>query len=344
MALDREAPASLRAQLEAGLREAIRAGRLAAGARMPASRTLAADLGVSRRLVVEVYAQLAAERWLEARTGSGTFVARDAAGYAAPAAQPQPGPPRYDFFPGSPALGAFPRSPWARALREALRELPDRRLGYGDIRGTAEAREELAAYLRRARAVTASADAVLTCAGTTGGLALVATVLVRAGRRRVAVEDPSLPHLRALTEAAGAETVSVPVDDQGIDVEALARTGADAVLVTPGHQFPTGIALGPERRGALVEWAGGGRLVIEDDYNAEFRYDRPAVGALQGLAPDRVVYLGSASKALAPALRLGWVVAPADLVGPLAQAKLYSGHGPGALEEHALASVLRRGE
>jgi GntR family transcriptional regulator/MocR family aminotransferase len=337
---------SLRAQLEAALRAAIADGRLAAGARLPPSRTLAADLGVSRRLVVEAYAQLTAEHWLEGRSGSGTYVAaRVAEAAVAPPPAPRARPPRFDFFPGAPSLAAFPRTAWSRALREALREAPDAALGYGDPAGELALRSELAAYLRRTRGAAADPRRIVVVPGALGGLALLASVLVTEGRRRIAIEDPGLDAMRHVLARAGAEVVPVPVDSDGLDVDALAVARADAVLVTPGHQFPTGVGLSPIRRGELLAWAREtGGLVIEDDYNAELRYDRPAVGALHGLAPDAVAYLGSVSKALAPALRIGWLALPQQLVGPLAAARMLAGAAPGPLEQLALARLLARGE
>jgi len=337
----------LRVQLEAALRAAIADGRLAAGARLPPSRTLATDLGVSRRLVVEAYAQLTAEHWLEARSGSGTFVAARVAEAAASAPPPTlpPRAPRFDFFPGHPALAAFPRAVWSRALREVLREAPDAALGYGEPCGETALRAELAAYLRRTRGAAAEPGRIVVVPGALGGLGLLASVLVARGRRRIAVEDPGLDAMRLVLARAGADVVPVPVDGDGLDVDALAAARADAVLVTPGHQFPTGVSLSPIRRGELLAWARAtGGLVIEDDYNAELRYDRPAVGALHGLAPDDVAYLGSVSKALAPALRIGWLVLPPALVGPLAQARMLAGAAPGALEQLALARLLARGD
>lgn len=346
--LRREA-GGLRAQVEGGLREAIRSGRLDAGRRLPASRVLADDLGVSRRLVSDAYEQLRAEGWLTSRRGAGTWVAPEAPRRAAGARRPRPPrprPPRYDFFPGVPDLAGFPRSAWARALRDTVREVPDRSFGYPDPRGPRALRAELAAYLRRARGLDVEPDALVICSGAMQAVSLLARVLVRrGGGARIAVEDPSLDVLRAAAAHAGAELVPVAVDADGIDVGALAATDATAALVTPAHQFPTGVRLASARRTALVEWAreGSDRLVIEDDYNAEFRYDRPALAALQGLSPDRIAHVGSVSKALAPALRLGWLVPPPGLLGDVLEARAFSDGGPPALEGLALARLLAAG-
>src|SRR5215218_9359627 len=327
--LRRDDAAPLGVQLEAGLRDAIRSGRLEAGARLPATRVLARDLGVSRRLVVEAYEQLRAEGYLEGRTGAGTFVRGGATSAAPPPAPAGTGPLhpptlRYDFFPGAPDLAGFPRADWLRATREALRRMPDPALGYPDAHGVPELRSQLAAYLRRVRGVVAEPERVVVAAGAQQAVALMAVALRAVLHRppRVAVEDPGFPRHRAILAEGGARLVPVPVDEDGLRVDLLASSGADAVLATPAHQSPTGVALAPDRRDALAAWARDGGIVIEDDYDAEFRYDRPPLGALQGLAPEHVLYAGSTSKTLAPALRLGWVVAPAPFVRPLARARL----------------------
>ncbi|HEX3510272.1 MAG TPA: PLP-dependent aminotransferase family protein [Solirubrobacteraceae bacterium] len=345
ISLDRGARAPLRAQLEDGLREAVRSGRLAPHSRLPTTRALAGDLGVSRRLVVDAYAQLLAEGYLSARRGSGTFVAAAASG--APASEPGPEPAalQFDFFPGNPDLSLFPRRAWLRAVREAMRAMPDRALGYPDPRGALPLRHALAEHLRRVRGVVAEPEAIVICSGAAQAFALMAQVL---DGGRVAVEDPGLPVHRAMLSANGAEVVGMPVDEQGACVGELERLGADApivaALVTPAHQSPTGVALAPARRSELLAWgAEGDRVLIEDDYDAEFRYDRAPLAAMQGLAPDRVVYTGTISKTLAPALRIGWLVLPARLVERVAERKLLADHGSSTLDQLALAWLLESG-
>jgi len=348
--LDRDARRSLRAQLEDGLREAVRSGRLAAHSRLPATRTLAADLGVSRRLVVDAYAQLLAEGYLLARHGAGTFVAGAAAAAQAPRVEPAPGAPAFDFFPGYPDLASFPRAPWLRALRETLREAPDRALGYPDPRGAPELRIALAAHLRRVRGVAADPGAIVVCAGSAQGFALLARVIgCPPAGPRLAVEDPGLPTHRAILAAQGAALLALGVDELGARVDELGalagREGPiDGVLVTPAHQSPTGVALSPERRAALLGWAGaGGGLIVEDDYDAEYRYDRAPLAAMQGLAPDRVVYMGTVSKTLAPALRLGWLVLPRRLVDAVVGEKMLADNGSPTLDQLALARLIESG-
>jgi GntR family transcriptional regulator/MocR family aminotransferase len=326
-----------RAQLEDRLRELVRDGTLTAGSRMPSSRALAGDLGVSRRLVVDAYAQLFAEGYLVARRGSGTYVAD--AGVAEemlPAAQ-QASAPQFDFFPGAPDLSAFPRALWVSATREVLRAAPDAALAYPDARGTAALRHALASYLRRVRGVAAEPESIVVCTGATQGLALLGRALAARGVEEIDVEDPGLPPHRAVLAYAGLRVRGAQVDEQGLVVSSLR---ASVVLSTPAHQCPTGVVLSPQRRGELVRWAREGGLVVEDDYDAEFRYDRAPLGALQGLAPDRVVYLGTVSKTLAPGLRLGWLVVPPTLIEAVAEAKALDDLGCSAIDQLVLARLL----
>ena len=279
------------------------------------------ELGLSRGVVVEAYAQLAAEGYLVTRQGGQTRVAPMAARQAPPEARlPDPRPPRFDFRPGGPDVSLFPRAAWLASIRRALRDAPDSRLDYGDPRGAPELRRALASYLGRVRGVAADPECVVVTSGMAQGMALFGRALVAGGGRRIAVEDPwSAPGRRQL-ESTGLDTVPVPVDEDGVRVDALAAERADAVAVTPAHQFPLGVVLSAERRFALVDWAARtGAFVLEDDYDAEYRYDRQPVGAVQGLAPELVAYAGSISKTLAPGLRIGWMVAPGRLVDAVAE-------------------------
>jgi GntR family transcriptional regulator/MocR family aminotransferase len=326
-----------RAQLEDRLRELVRDGTLTAGSRMPSSRALAGDLSVSRRLVVDAYAQLLAEGYLIARQGAGTYVAQTTAAADGGVPPQVSGAPQFDFFPGAPDLSSFPRSLWLRAMRDVLRVAPDGALAYPDVRGAPELRRALSSYLRRVRGVVVEPDAIVVCSGATQGLALLGRALVTQGVTAIDVEDPGLPPHRAVLAYAGLQVRGATVDEQGVDVAALR---APVVLTTPAHQCPTGVVLSPQRRGELVRWAREGGLVIEDDYDAEFRYDRAPLGALQGLAPDRVVYMGTVSKTLAPGLRLGWLVLPASLIDAVVQAKALDDLGCPALDQLVLARLL----
>jgi GntR family transcriptional regulator / MocR family aminotransferase len=334
---DDDLPGSRRARLEMRLRELVREGTLPPGARMPSSRALSGDLGVSRRLVVEAYAQLVAEGYLASRAGAGTYVADISPTVHRVQEEPVGRALQFDFFPGAPDLGSFPRSLWLRATREALAGMPSRALAYPDARGAPALRDALAGYLRRVRGVVVEPDSILICSGATQGLALLGRALARNGIDAIAVEDPGLPPHRAVLRYAGLQVRGVPVDERGLDVDAL---NAPAVLSTPAHQCPTGVVLSANRRTALVRWASEGGIVIEDDYDAEFRYDRAPIGALQGLVPDRVVYLGTASKTLAPGLRLGWLVLPGWLYGSVLEEKLMDDFGSPTIEQLALARLI----
>ncbi len=331
------ATSGARAGLEDELREAVRAGRLAPGSRLPSSRTLAVDLGIARNTVAEAYAQLVAEGWLVARQGSGTWVAERVGTEAVvPAGERVEPTARFDLRPGVPDLGAFPRAAWLAAARRALAVAPDAALGYGDPRGVPELREQLAGYLARVRRVLVQPSEVVVCAGFGEALRLLCAVLVGRGARTVAVEAFGHRLHRDLIAASGLAVTSLAVDDRGAVVDEL----GDAALLTPAHQFPLGVALDPERRRQAVS---SGAVVLEDDYDGEFRYDRQAVGAMQALAPSNVVYLGTAAKSLVPGLRLAWMVPPASLLDDLVEAKRAMGAFPAVLEQLTLAEFLASG-
>ncbi|WP_405010459.1 PLP-dependent aminotransferase family protein [Kitasatospora sp. NBC_01539] len=335
----------LTARLTRALRDAVRQGRPPAGGRLPATRVLARDLGLARGTVVEAYAQLVAEGYLVSIPGSGTRVADGVAPAAPPAPPPTAGHPvRYDLAPGTPDLSAFPRAAWQAALRRALADTAHSGLGYGDPAGRPELRAALAASLGRVRGAAATGRQVIVVGGVAQGLALLVGQLRQHGHHTLAVEDPCSPGTLGLLRAHGIEPVGVRVDAHGLDVAALAATGSRAVLVTPAHQYPTGVVLAPGRRAALIAWARAtGGLVVEDDYDAEFRYDREPVGCLQGLAPDHVVHLGSLSKTLAPGLRLGWAVLPDAWVDGFREAKRYTDLGCSVLDQLAFARLLADG-
>ena len=343
--LDRANPRPLHRQLEQELREAVRSGRLASGSTLPSTRALADQLAVSRGIVVEAYEQLAAEGYLVSRPGGATRVAAAARATIAPPAGPAPTPIAYDFRPGRPDLDQFPRATWLRSVRRALNEAPSERFGYLDGRGMPELRQALADYLNRVRGTAAHPDHIVICSGFAQGLKLVATVLREDGVRRVAIEDPSQGESRDDLRALGLEVVEIPVDESGLRVDLLDAADVDAVVVTAAHQYPTGGVLPAERRSALVAWAERrGGTIVEDDYDAEFRYDRDPIGAIQGLSPERVVYAGSASKILAPGLRLGWFIVPAALADRVTRAKWTADLGSPAIDQLAFADFLARGE
>jgi GntR family transcriptional regulator / MocR family aminotransferase len=324
VALDHAARIPLHRQIETSIRDSIRAGRLPRHASLPPSRVLAADLGVSRGVVVEAYQQLASEGYLASRAGGYTQVATGSSRATAGLSLARKTPPRIDLSYGRADVSSFPRAAWLRAIRGALAAAPNDLFGYLAGSGVPQLRIAIADYLNRVRGTLAQPDQIVICTGYAQGIALLVDVLAATGAKRLALEDPSsgddaLPAARA----AGLEVIGVPVDRDGIRVDILRETSADAVILTPSHQWPTGSVLSAGNRAAVLRWAAEhGAVVIEDDYDAEYRYDRMPVGALQGLAPDRVVYAGSASKTLAPGLRLGWFVMPGRLAEPMAAAKV----------------------
>jgi GntR family transcriptional regulator / MocR family aminotransferase len=344
--IERSGGRSLREQLEEELRGAIRGGRLPIGTALPASRVLSRDLGVARGVVVDAYEQLAAEGYLEARQGSGTRVRATRPPRAETDAEAERRPPGGARLSGGlPDPVRFPRAQWQRRYRAALDRLPDAAFGYPELGGTIELRTALVSYLGRVRAVVTSPEELVICNGFTQGLALVCRTLRARGARQLAVEDPCFGYYRELIAHAGLEPVPVPVDEHGIDPDELARHDVGGVLVAPAHSYPTGAVLAPERRIALAEWADRrGALVIEDDYDAEYRYDRAPIGALQGLARDHVVYGGSVSKTLSPMLRIGWLAAPPWLIADLRREKLFDDLATGALDQLALAAFIAEGD
>ncbi|WP_329528871.1 MocR-like pyridoxine biosynthesis transcription factor PdxR [Streptomyces sp. NBC_01462] len=312
----------VRRALAEAVRKAVRTGHLPPGTRLPSSRRLAADLSLARNTVADAYTDLVAEGWLTARRGSGTLVAdrMNTRPISARLTAEPSGDLCHDLIPGNPDLTTFPRAAWLKATRRALAAAPADALGYGDPRGRPELRAALADHLARARSVYVSPDHILICAGVSHGLQILSGVLAGRGARNVAVESYGLDKYCALLAAVGLQTLPLPFDTHGTDP--LPPVGTDAVLLTPAHQFPVGTALPRDRRTAVVDWARRtGGLVLEDDYDGEFRFGRQSVGALQGLDPDHVIYLGSASKTLAPGLRLAWMALPPALAEEAAAAK-----------------------
>ncbi|MGZ6266206.1 MAG: MocR-like pyridoxine biosynthesis transcription factor PdxR [Candidatus Limnocylindrales bacterium] len=337
----------LHRQLEQGLRAAIGSGRLGAGAVLPSSRMFSTQLGVARTVVVEAYEQLVAEGYLVTRRGGSTRVSPRVSGSSGSPATLGTTPIEYriDFAYGNPDVAEFPRAAWLRSLRRVLADAPSDRLSYLDPNGAPELRDALAAYLNRVRGTTANAGRIVICNGFAQGMSLATEMLAANGATRLATEDPGQLDAPGAARRFGLETVPIPVDGEGLDVSFLERTDADAVVITPAHHFPTGAVLSARRRAALLAWSGQrNRLIIEDDYDAEYRYDREPIGAMQGLAPEHVIYAGSASKTLAPGLRLGWLIAPADLVGQLGAIKMANDRGSASLEQLALADFLTRGD
>jgi GntR family transcriptional regulator/MocR family aminotransferase len=326
------------------LRDAVRSGALAGGVRLPSTRTLAHDLGVSRGVVVGVYEQLTAEGYLQGRQGSGTVVAPTGPAPRGARRTGHPSPVHHN--PGLPDTGLFPRREWLRAYRRALETLPDADLRYGHPQGYEPLRLELAAYLGRVRGLRAGAEDILIVNGFAQGFALLARILPAHGIDAIAVEEPGSTGARDQLREWGMSTPPVAVDRDGLDVTELERSGASAVLVTPAHHYPIGVVLAPERRRRLLEWVRGseGRFIIEDDYDAEYRYDSNPVGSLQPFDPERVITGSSISKTLAPGLRLGWLVLPTALIDAAVRLKAAFDLGTGVLGQAAFADLLRSGD
>ncbi len=332
-----------RAAVEHALRDAVQGGRLHRGTRLPSSRALARDLGIARNTVAEAYGQLVAEGWLTAVTGSGTQVADRVIENVPSAAPPPPARTvRYDLRAGHPDPSSFPRAAWLTAARRALNAAPADALGYGDPRGRPELRQALASYLARARGVRADPERIVICTGFTQALSLLCEVLAGRGATRLAVEEYGHRDYPKLAAARGLQVRHAPVDSRGAVVAGFAD--ARAALLTPAHQFPLGMAMAAQRRTEAVRWvSAAGGLIVEDDYDGEFRYDRQAVGAMQALAPHSVAYAGTASKTLAPGIRLGWLVLPAHLVGDIAAAKALADRQTSTLDQLTLAELIRCG-
>ncbi|KUL22126.1 PLP-dependent aminotransferase family protein [Streptomyces regalis] len=355
-------PGGRRAALARALREAVRSGRLAPGTRLPPYRSLAADLGVARNTVADAYAELVAEGWLTARQGSGTRVAMgvptiplkqpgSARSLRGAERMPRKTPPRtrgprHDLRQGTPDASAFPRAAWLASYRRALQQAPNEVFGPGDPAGRVELREALTEYLARARGVRTEPGRIVICSGFAHALRLLFGQDRGGGggvlRGPLAVEAYGLGFHRELLGAAGVRTVPLPLDEDGARVDRLARERA--VLLTPAHQFPTGGPLHPERRAAVIDWARArGGVVLEDDYDGEFRYDRRPVGAVQGLDPERVIFIGSVSKSLSPAVRLGWMVLPERYVDDVLAAKGEREAWASVLDQLSLADFIVSG-
>ncbi|MFC5238098.1 PLP-dependent aminotransferase family protein [Pseudonocardia zijingensis] len=339
---DPDAAGGRRAGLELALRTAIRDGRLAPGARLPATRALAEELGVARGTVTAAYGQLVAEGYLAARRGAGTVVARAPDhGSRERGTRPEPPRVRHDLYPGRPDVSAFPVQAWLNAARRVLPRVEPAAFALDDPRGRPELRTALAEYLGRTRGVVADPDDIVVTSGFLQALGLVARVLHDRGCTHVAMEDPCVPFHREVVRRAGPEVVPLPVD--GVGAAGSVPADAGAVVLTPAHQAMLGVVLGPSRRRRLLDWAAStGGLLLEDDYDGELSHDRQRIGALQGMAPGHVAYAGTASKTLGPAVRLGWLVLPRRLVDAVAEAKFYADAQTESIGQLVLAELIHR--
>jgi len=333
-----------RASLEDALRGAISSRRLAAGARLPSTRALAADLGFARGTVAAAYDQLVAEGYLVARRGADTRVADIPLVGDDIVRATHDDAPRHDLCPGTTDVSSFPVAAWLRCTRRALSQSLPEAYGYGDPHGRPELRSALVDYLGRTRGVRAAPDQIVVTSGSTQALSLLCAALAACESTTLAMENPGFFFHRDVARRAGQTVLPLDVDAHGALTDRLRALPGDAsaVVVTAAHQYPTGVTLHPVRRHALSTWARDtGGLIVEDDYDGEFRYDRHPVGALQGMAPDHVAYIGTASKTLGPGVRLGWIVAPRRLVSDLAEAKLYTDISGDVISQLSFAEMLR---
>lgn len=359
----RARPQGVAAHLTDQIRRAIDDGRLRSGDRLPPSRVLADELGLSRGVITEVYRRLAEDGRVTGQGRGGTVVSAvpplRSPTPASVAAGPDPftGPvgvgtiealrraeARIDLAPGLPDLAAFPRTAWLRAERRVLDDLDPADFGYPDPRGLPVLRERIAAWLARHRGIVVAADRIQVVAGVAQAFWLTAAALRNGGVDTIAVEDPGSLGAREQLRRSGLAVPPVAVDGNGLDVGALVATGAPAVVVTPAHQFPTGVVLSGDRRRDLVRWANDGGWVIEDDYDAEHRYDRPPVPAIWGSAPERVFHCGSVSKLLAPGLRIGWLIPPVEFADEIVESKRQVDLGNAVIAQLVLAELMRSGE
>ncbi|MEE9414971.1 MAG: PLP-dependent aminotransferase family protein [Acidimicrobiales bacterium] len=334
-----------RVGVERALRQAIRDGQLTPGSQLPSSRALAEDLGLARATIVAAFEQLTVEGYLVSRHGVGTIVSEvPSTALEAPLEEGLGPTMAADFRPGEPDASLFPRAAWLRSVRRVVNGSPDSLLGYGHPTGLSSLRTALGTYLGRSRAVFADPAAISIFGGSTSAVGFLGEMFQTLGITRVAVEDPTLPFLRDVWKLVGITPLPVPIDDEGIDVEALDRLGVHAVVVTPSHQYPLGVTMSATRRAEIIGWARSrDGWIIEDDYDGEFRYDRQPIGALQGLDPERVIYMGTASKSLSPSLRISWLVVPRELASPLARVK-HLRAGVSTIDQGALADFIDRGE
>jgi GntR family transcriptional regulator / MocR family aminotransferase len=346
LALDRSSTRALPDQLEHALREMVACGELPAGTRLPSTRSLAAQLAVSRGVVVEAYDRLQRQGVLTTRQGAAVRVAEGVDGPPRGASE-APALPAHDPYtlrlhPALVPPATFDRRAWRGLLRRALEEVSDDALRSTSHLGLPELRTAVVAQLARSRGVIAQPERVVVTSGVTHALQLLAPLL--RGRGPVAVEEPGFLLHRATLAGAACELRPVPVDRDGIDVDALARSDARTVLLTPAHQMPLGYPLAADRRRELLRWARDtDALIVEDDYDGELRYDRQSVRALQALDPERVIYLGTTSKVLSPALRIGWIVAPSSQLAGIHLLATIAGATPGTLDQAALALALSTG-
>jgi GntR family transcriptional regulator / MocR family aminotransferase len=354
VSLERRAATPLTRQIFEHMRDQILAGTLPAGSRMTSTRHLAGELDVSRNIVLNAFDQLLAEGYIETRIGAGTFVA-SGANFQPRALPDLPEIPSVGFRPfqtglvdfrsGLPDLARFPVRTWQRLSREVWSGLTPRDLSYGQPEGRPELRKEIARYIAAYRGVRCHPDQVLITGGTTQAVGIISRLLLSGRTRLCVLEDPVTSDIQSITSGFGARILGVPVDAHGLRVDRLPQGARPAfVYVTPSHQFPLGVTMPIQRRARLLEYARSrGAYVLEDDYDSEFRYDSPPISSIQGLDPQRVIYVGTFSKTLCPALRIGYIVFPAELVRRGREVKWFTDLHNSSLEQLILARFLEEG-
>ena len=354
LAIDRGAPEPLTRQVYDRMRGLILEGTLPSGSRIISTRRLAGELRVSRNIALAAFDQLLAEGYIETRTGAGTFVASGAA--FSPGELPDLSAIRkvgfkpfhaglIDFRSGLPDLTLFPVRTWQRLSREVWGSLTPLDLSYSQPEGRPELREEIARYIAAHRGVRCHPEQILVTGGTTQAVGIVSRLLLRGTRAACILEDPVTADIQRIVTVSGGSIIPVRVDGQGMDVDALPpRARPGFVYVTPSHQFPLGVTMPIQRRARLLAYAKArGAFVVEDDYDSEFRYDSPPISSIQGLDPQRVVYIGTFSKTLCPSLRIGYVVFPPELVNRGREAKWFTDLHNSSVEQLILSRFIKEG-
>lgn len=351
--IERETEKTLTQQVYEQIRGFILNGHLQAGEKLPSTRDLSSSLGVARIIILNVYEQLTSEGFLEVLPRQGTFVAAGShflnkGKYQISAEDSEnliwPHDDMIDFMAATPAMDHFPRRTWGRLAKEVCMEAPDSLFGYLPPDGLSELKEELSRYLLRTRGVVSTPRQIMITSGATQALSLITEILIK-GQEYVAVEDPVTDEMRTIFSYAGASIHPIPVDEKGIQPEHLSKDYPPRfIFVLPSHQFPLGGTLSIQRRIQLIEYARKHDCyVVEDDYDSEFTYEGTPVHSVQGMDPERVIYVGTFSKILSPALRLGYVVLPQGLVEEFKMRKWYTDRHPASLDQKILARFINEG-
>ncbi|MDZ5471428.1 PLP-dependent aminotransferase family protein [Bacillus sp. 31A1R] len=350
--IDRSNDKTLTQQVYEQLRQFILNGDMKKDEKLPSTRELASSLGVSRNIVLEVYDQLVAEGYLIVRPRAGTFVAPGSLFQTSGSKESlqkeefihNKNQDIIDFRAATPAMDHFPRKTWGRLAKDICFDVPDMIFGYQSSDGLPELKEEISRYILRSRGVVCQPHQIMITSGATQALSLITEILMR-DNQNVAVEDPVTDEMRTIFSYRGAHLCPIPVDDKGIQPEFLSEESPPGfVFVLPSHQFPMGVTLTIQRRIQLIEYARRcNSYIVEDDYDSEFTYEGTPVHSVQGLDPERVIYVGTFSKILSPALRIGYIVLPTGLVDEFKKLKWYTDRHHPSLEQLILTRFIREG-